>query len=589
MDIQKYIKNTLCTLTESMLLDRIRLAKTIEEYQRDEFPLEQKDLFDTYVQMIISERLNRYDFREEDVKRIFRFSSIAKSVLYLNLLYFEAGRCMAVGDDNPTLKKLNTLWDSMDYGFFLSYSLDENDLLKILKQVSAPRVLKETRSCAGYRNEVYELCEKEIKPGMSDADIIKLISPYNDGAYVELPDYVSLLSYLLIRDEKYDLWVRLLVKLKYFPLQGGIVCDIRTLDDFIGIFQVLNQTKVPHRNVLLYLLRERYFHLISEQPRNLNRSYVFLKDNNMKKHAEYCERYLEEFLGIIEAKTLDTFTYFVNQLGLSECSEWYSRKYNQYDDRDERFVAYEKKAVRLIGNVIENLSKPIRWNLTTADIKTLFFYIKQTKTKQVTPLRCKLLINALYQRLFFEDNYYQLAINEETFDLLRCSYQCLIYSGVDAIQMLLSLNYTAEGYNSDFQAAARIRKGDSFWLSMLLLGAGEQEDEDLFHRYLCLLLDRVRCQSQDSREYTMPLYVAELVVTQVLQTEKNRFESYLISNLPHLDMVLITLLPNKGTMEQSVKDLLLQRIDAEWQIESKILRRQHDMNLKVIEEYISQL
>lgn len=42
-------------------------------------------------------------------------------------------------------------------------------------------------------------------------------------------------------------------------------------------------------------------------------------------------------------------------------------------------------------------------------------------------------------------------------------------------------------------------------------------------------------------------------------------------------------------MEQSVKDLLLQRIDAEWQIESKILRRQHDMNLKVIEEYISQL
>ena len=79
------------------------------------------------------------------------------------------------------------------------------------------------------------------------------------------------------------------------------------------------------------------------------------------------------------------------------------------------------------------------------------------------------------------------------------------------------------------------------------------------------------------------------MVTQVLQTEKNRFESYLISNLPHLDMVLITLLPNKGTMEQSVKDLLLQRIDAEWQIESKILRRQHDMNLKVIEEYISQL
>ena len=70
---------------------------------------------------------------------------------------------------------------------------------------------------------------------------------------------------------------------------------------------------------------------------------------------------------------------------------------------------------------------------------------------------------------------------------------------------------------------------------------------------------------------------------------KNRFESDLISNLPQLDTVLITLLPNKGTMEQPVKDLLLQRIDSEWQIESKILRRQHDMNLKVIEEYISQL
>ena len=250
MNIQKYLYKVFCTTTESMLFDRIRLANAIESYDRGEYVLEHGDVFESCVQQIKSGTLSRYNFDEDNVKKMFGFSSFAKCRLYLHLISYEAGKRMSADSDKHRLQKLDDLGDNMDYGFYLSYTLSEQKIGRLIKSLSSTAILKETRSIAGYRNEVYNLCDKDIKSGMSDEDMIALINPYNDGSYVELPEYVQLLSHILLRDELYEQWVAVLVKLKYFPLQGALIQSLRTLDDFLKVLQKLKQPNITHRNVI---------------------------------------------------------------------------------------------------------------------------------------------------------------------------------------------------------------------------------------------------------------------------------------------------------------------------------------------------
>ena len=72
-------------------------------------------------------------------------------------------------------------------------------------------------------------------------------------------------------------------------------------------------------------------------------------------------------------------------------------------------------------------------------------------------------------------------------------------------------------------------------------------------------------------------------------SEKNKFESFIISNIPHLSLVLTTLLANGGAMEQQVKEKLISRIDEEWDAEETLLKREKDSNLELLNEYIQKI
>lgn len=589
MNIQKFLYNTFCTTTESMLFDRIHLANAIEKYANGEFALEHADEFESCVQQIVSGKLTRYNFREEYVKKLFKFSSDAKCRLYLDLMSYEAGVRLSADSEKHSLQKLDGYGDNMDFGFYLGYTLSEQKAARLINNMSSVAILKETRSSTGYRNEVYNLCDKDITPGMSDDDIIALITPYNDGSYVELPEYVSLLSYLLLRDERYEVWTSMLVKLKYFPLQGALIRSLRTIDAYTAVLRKLQEPNVTHRKVLLHLMRDQYFRIVSDQPKTLERSLIYLSENRGKQYAELCQRYLSEFNDGIEAITQDVFTCLAEQLKLSGCSEWYSRKQTQYADGDKRFVAFEQNAVAMIGSALNELAKPSKWKLTDADINTLFYYIRQTSGLNITPLRSKLLIEALFDRLYINDSYYQFKLDPDTLDLLRLAYRCIMNSGLNPLKMLQLFNTSLDGYQHDYKQSAQVRRGDGFWFSMLLLGAGESEDAGLFDHYLGMLLRRVIGLASEANDYFHPLYIAEMVVTQVLMSEKNKFESFIISNIPHLSLVLTTLLANGGAMEQQVKEKLISRIDEEWDAEETLLKREKDSNLELLNEYIQRI
>lgn len=589
MNIEKYLNKIFCTTTESMLFDKIHLANTIESYDRGEFNVEHGDVFKSCVQQIVSGKLNRYNFHDDDVKMKFGFSSPAKCRLYLHLMSYEAGKRLSVVSDKHRLQKLDNLGDNMDYGFYLSYTLSEQKIGKLINGLSSAAILKETRSSSGYRNEVYNLCDKDIKQGMSDEEMIALIDPYNDGAYVELPEYVQLLSHILLRDELYEQWVSMLVKLKYFPQQGALIRNLRTIEAFLKVLQELKRPNVTHRNVILHLMRDQFFRIVSEQPKTLEQSKIFLSENRGERYAEMCSRYLSEWNDNIEETTTDVFTYLAEQLKLSDCSEWFSRKQAQYADGDSRFVAFEQKAITMIGHAIEELASPNKWKVADADINTLFFYLRQTENRKITVNRSKQLIEAVFNRLYAENSYCQIKLDSDSMDLFRLAYRCLSVSQLNPIEMILPYNLYLDGYLYDYNKYAQIARGDSFWFSMLLLGAGEKDNIESFEYYLGLLFHRMAGHLSHEKDYFLPLYIAELVVTQALTSEKSKFEKYIIENIPHLGMVLTILSANNGEMDQPIKEMLLSRMSTEWTAEEQLMKREKDPNVEIINKYIQKV
>lgn len=589
MNILSYLQYEFCTREQSKPFDRIDLAEALSKYDAGTFPMEQKDLFDSCVQQIVQGKLNRYNFGEEVVKKRFGFTSYEKSRLYQNLMFFEVGRVLTKGTDKHTLRTLDNYGDKMDYGFYLSYSMQEAKTKRLVERLSFADILKESRSFELQRDVLYRLCKEDIKSGMSDDDIISLITLYNDGSYVELPEYVDLLSHLLLRDGRYDQWAKMLIRLKYFPLQGALIYRITTIDEFMEVFQYFKQPNIAHRKVILYLLRKRFFQIICQQPKTLQQNIEeFQSDRTKDKYTNICKELQANWNKEIGTKTKEVITYLIEHLKQSECSEWYSTIRRQYADRDSKFIEFELKAIDIIGSVLTELSNPIKWNIKTAGINTLLYYIEQTETKQITKYRCTLLIQTLIEKLY-DSSSSLTKYNEERLKHLRATYHCLEMSGLDALQLLQSVSFFAEGYKVDYSKAYKTKTADSFWFSMLLLGTGEKEDELLFDKYLKAMLNRVVCQNSDAIEYTYPLYTAELVLSQVLKNGKDRFESYVINNVSSLRLVLTTLLANQGQMTPSIKSELLERINNEWCFEEKLLQRRKDSNLKVLKEYIQQL
>ena len=169
------------------------------------------------------------------------------------------------------------------------------------------------------------------------------------------------------------------------------------------------------------------------------------------------------------------------------------------------------------------------------------------------------------------------------------AYGCLVRSELDPIQMLQSFSYANEGYQVNYMQVLQTRRGDTFWLSMLLLGAGEREDEYLFNNYVEFILKRVIAQGGDAKEYMIPLYVAELIFTQVFKKDKADFEITIIKNIPNLGLVLSILLANQGDLTQPVKSELLERISEEWNVEESLMKQKRDSNLKVLNDYIQKI
>ena len=85
-----------------------------------------------------------------------------------------------------------------------------------------------------------------------------------------------------------------------------------------------------------------------------------------------------------------------------------------------------------------------------------------------------------------------------------------------------------------------------------------------------------------------PYYVAELLVSQALTGKKETFEKRLIKEIPYLVFIIRVLTGNDGVMSDDVKQLLAERIKADWESERKLLSQRKVKILGFYDEYVKE-
>ncbi len=85
-----------------------------------------------------------------------------------------------------------------------------------------------------------------------------------------------------------------------------------------------------------------------------------------------------------------------------------------------------------------------------------------------------------------------------------------------------------------------------------------------------------------------PYYVAELLVSQVLTGKKEAFEKRLIKEISYLVFIIRVLTGNDGVMSDDVKQLLAERIKADWESERKLLSQRKVKTLDFYDEYVKE-
>ena len=584
MDIEQYKNISFSTVTESVLPRRLRFAEDAVAYDAHTLELKNPDAFEKCVQGVVG---GQYNLDDEGVRKLFVFDSIDKSFSYLDLIFYEAGKRLSQEAESVKLKQLSEYYENMESGFFPGYTIPEERTKLLISKFSSDQVLEKIRSCAGSRKEVYNLCVETYKKGAKDNEIIDQISPYTDGSCIELPGYVRLLSLVMLDNKRYAQWVILLRKLKYFPLQDAIIMDIKTIEDFQEIIEAFRKAKnISYRKVLLHLLREHMFYIISNQPQLLERN---KNNSSIKKiYQKECEKQLAEWNKDVVGFVQENVLYFASELKYSDCSEWYSRKVAQYSGRDSKFIKYELKALDLINAALKNISKPSKWKIKGADINTLFYYVQQSDSLDLTPERCGLIINEIHSRVYGDSYHLNFKLDDDGVELLRQLYKCYLKSGLDGVELLKRNRGAIEGYQKDYGQATHTAYGDALFLSFLLLGTGEDKQEQAFSEYIKLLELYLSQSISPERDYLLPLYIAELVVSQELPQLKDGFESDIINNVPSLYLVLRALAGNDGKMSEEVMTLLKDRLEKEWAAEKRLLG-QRKVEMRGVELYVDKV
>lgn len=581
----RYIDKRLCFMTGVLLAEDVSLALAVARHREDGFfSRENHAKFMEIVHRIVREQPNLNVWKEEEVGKAFGCERYEDQRLILELAYYEAGRIMSEDSERVTLEDLRKWADcTMKHGFFLGYEMGKETLAGLLTSLEGRRkeMLSESRCFHWSKEALMAFCMEELTDEKTDDEVISLINIYNNGDYTELPGYISVLGLFICRNGHYDLFPGLLEHLAYFPLQGALIDMLHTVEECLCVQrQIGGSTRPKRQKVLLYLLRERIFRLMHEQPVRLeeNSNNKYLTDVSVRQRVEALREVWNQHVEGYVAEAVDVWG---KQFGYDELTVWLSGKQTQKAGRT---------LVEIINRAIYKRVSLPDLSLEDKNLETLYGYVREASEKDYAPEYYEMLIETVCRQLYTERSIRQIPLDDEGFDLLRALYRCLGKSPLDGVELMKRYRTADEGFRCDVSKAMSSYEADTVWLSMLMLQMEEVEDAGIFRSRVDVLFRYARISSFHlPLHYFLPFYIAEMVVLQVHASEKDYFEGRLIAGVSNIAFVLQVLSANEGRMSDRNKASLKSRADAEWHLEKKILKTSDKKQMSFIDEYVKAL
>jgi hypothetical protein len=527
--------------------------------------------------------VDRYELYNNSSKYFSRVKYPYSQVLQ-NLVMYKAGEERRK-EDVLTINEIGTWWENCGVDFYKGYIPTGEELNAYVETANWDLYIRNTRDMEGNNTALLATIKESYAKAASDEELIDGIYQYNDGGYLEMPDDVEALVWMIKLQQRWDLFVKVLEKLKYYPYQGCLIYMVHTVEECNQVINCLHGSL--HEKVMQYLIREQVFRLLNDEEQNLKSNADGGLEARWSKTAE--ELYVkwvekkEDMLHGFAKEWIDVF-------GAEELSVWVSRKIRQAAGKAEIYKTYELDVLYVIDKFVKECLDFTDINFAEKDLATLFNYALSAKDKGFDEQTSMAIFRAIVAQIYQTSYCPEWNLSEKGIELARAVYGLVSADKAESIRLLKVKHKPQEGYKVDIEKSFEAAFGESFLLSVLLLQVEESGDKERF-KELKKLLYRYSQNGFFAQEdqFFIPFYIAELIASQVLKDEKEGFEKELIANYPQLSFVLRVLTANGGEMTADVKESMLKRVDIEWQWERKLMIQRKNEMWKVLEKYIEEV
>lgn len=574
--------------TESVLRYSLLELSAIERYNNGENIISdsQKALFESIVQRIVNVYTSQNIINEEFIAEQFGVENFDDQRILQALLYFEAGKRVAVKQD-LTLKDIAKLYDEVYgtffYGFELSYEV-VSSFIDQLHDNFETEVLLKTRCFHTSGEKFIKEINEIYQDGYTQEDVLSKMNMYNDGAYTELPLAVDALCYICNLHGYYDLWYRLFDVLKYFPLQGSMLGQIHRVEGYIELLK--RHVGQNDYKVVCSLVLDRFLPLLTDIPERLQRNSLseLLQDDD----RQYCKYLMDEWNKQYNDVVSVVTELLVDGLGVQLLSSWYGREQRRVQGMQAKFAENPKHALEVMRGVMDTHAAKDVHDLENCSFDTLLYYasVADTSNREYSSILIEEICKQAYSAKWIPTH----QLTDEGFERLRELYKLLDVSGFDGLILMQRYRMPTEGYAYDSKSSLNTYNGDNFWLPIPVLQNEACFDKRNFDRILSFLFNVINDSSTAIHDYYFTaFYFAELIVTQIAPEMKDDFEKALICNVSNLIFVLRVLSANEGVISKDVKAVLSNRVENEWQYEKKLFRSRDKQQIAFLEEYLNRL
>lgn len=201
----------------------------------------------------------------------------------------------------------------------------------------------------GSNAALLEHTKEEYNKAKDDEELIKGIYHLNDGEYLEMPDDVEALVWMIKIQQRWDLFVKVLESLQYYPYQGCIIHYVRTVEECASIINQLHGCQ--HEKVLRHLMRERVFSLLQNEETSLKTNAEGgLQERWVSTATELYDKWKKTKDGILK----DFVKEWMSVFGAENLGVWASGKQRQTLGKAEQFKTFEFGVLDVIDKNIKS-------------------------------------------------------------------------------------------------------------------------------------------------------------------------------------------------------------------------------------------